>query len=101
MSDILFLTSLRKCIQIFISLVPEKWLIERQKSWNYGHIDFKQCISCNNAIQLQEFNIIIFVVLYVHVFTFWTFFPAKRGSAWVVKTADSGVLKTHARRAVL
>lgn len=24
MSDILFLTSLRKCIQIFISLVPEK-----------------------------------------------------------------------------
>jgi hypothetical protein len=32
-------------------------LIERKNSWNYGHIDFKQCISCNNGIQLQEFNI--------------------------------------------
>jgi hypothetical protein len=31
-------------------------LIERLYSWNYGRTDFKQCISCNNGIRLQEFN---------------------------------------------
>jgi hypothetical protein len=41
-------------------------LIEQQNSWNYGRTDFKQCISCNNGIRLQEFNIAIgFVVLCV------------------------------------
>jgi hypothetical protein len=34
-------------------------LIERQDSWNYGRTDFKQCISCNNGIRLQEFNIAV------------------------------------------
>jgi hypothetical protein len=34
-------------------------LIERQNSWNYGRTDFKQCISCNDGIRLQEFNIAI------------------------------------------
>jgi hypothetical protein len=44
-------------------------LIERQNSWNYGRTDFKQCISCNNGIRLQEFNIAIgFVVLCVKGF---------------------------------
>jgi hypothetical protein len=28
--------------------------IERQKSWNYGRTDFKQCISCNNGIRPRE-----------------------------------------------
>jgi hypothetical protein len=32
-------------------------LIERQKSWNYGRTDFKQCISCNDGMRLQEFNL--------------------------------------------
>jgi hypothetical protein len=31
-------------------------LIEQQSSRNYGRADFKQCISCNNGIRLQEFN---------------------------------------------
>jgi hypothetical protein len=44
-------------------------LIERQNTWNYGRTDFKQCISCNNGIWLQEFNIAIgFVVLCVNGF---------------------------------
>jgi hypothetical protein len=44
-------------------------LIERQNSWNYDGTNFKQRISCNNRIQLQEFNIAIgFVVLCVKVF---------------------------------
>jgi hypothetical protein len=34
-------------------------LIERQNSWNYDRTDFKQCISCNNGIRLQEFRIAI------------------------------------------
>jgi hypothetical protein len=34
-------------------------LIERQNSLNFGRTDFKQCISCNNGILLQEFNITI------------------------------------------
>jgi hypothetical protein len=39
-------------------------LIERQ-SWNNGRTDFKQCISCNNGIRLQEFNITVgFFVLW-------------------------------------
>jgi hypothetical protein len=32
---------------------------EQQNSWKYGRTDFKQCISCNNGIRLQEFNISI------------------------------------------
>jgi hypothetical protein len=41
-------------------------VIERQSSWSCGRTDFKQCINCNNAIRLQEFNISVdFVVLYV------------------------------------
>jgi hypothetical protein len=31
-------------------------LIERQNSWNHGRTDFKQCISCNNGIRLQELH---------------------------------------------
>jgi hypothetical protein len=39
-------------------------IIERQNSWDYVRIDFKQCISCNNGIRPQEFNIAVgFVVL--------------------------------------
>jgi hypothetical protein len=39
-------------------------LTEWQNSWNYGCTNLKQCISCNNETQLQEFNIAIgFVVL--------------------------------------
>jgi hypothetical protein len=30
-----------------------------QSNWNYGHADFKQRISCNNGIRLQEFNTIV------------------------------------------
>jgi hypothetical protein len=44
-------------------------LIERQNSLNYGHTDFKRCISCNNRIRPQEFNIAIgFIVLCVKGF---------------------------------
>jgi hypothetical protein len=38
-------------------------LIERQNSWNYGRTDFKQCISCNNGIRLQEYNVAISLVV--------------------------------------
>jgi hypothetical protein len=39
------------------------------KTLNYGRTDFKQCISCNNGIQLQEFNTAIgFEVLCVKGF---------------------------------
>jgi hypothetical protein len=34
-------------------------LIERQNSSNYGRTDFKQCISCNGEIWLQEFDIAV------------------------------------------
>jgi hypothetical protein len=45
-------------------------LIERHNSWNYGRTDFKQYISCNNGLWLQEFNIAIgFVVLWVKGFS--------------------------------
>jgi hypothetical protein len=44
-------------------------LIQRQNGRNYGRTNFKQCISCNNGIRLQEFNIVIgFVVLCVKGF---------------------------------
>jgi hypothetical protein len=44
-------------------------LVERQNSWNYGRVDFKQCISCNNGIRMQEFNTAIgFIVLCVKGF---------------------------------
>jgi hypothetical protein len=43
--------------------------IDRQNSWNYDRTNFKQCISCNKGIWLQEFNIAIgFVVLCVKMF---------------------------------
>jgi hypothetical protein len=34
-------------------------LTEWQNSWSYGHTDFKQCVSCNNRIWVQEFNIAV------------------------------------------
>lgn len=38
-------------------------LIKRQNSLNWGRTCFKQCTSCNNGVQLQEFNIAVgFVV---------------------------------------
>jgi hypothetical protein len=44
-------------------------LIEQQNNWYYGRTDFKQCISCNNGIRLQEFNTDIdFVLLRIKVF---------------------------------
>lgn len=33
-----------------------------KKSWNYGRAHFKQCISCNGGVQLQEFDIYIGLV---------------------------------------
>jgi hypothetical protein len=43
-------------------------LIERQNSWNYVRTDFKQCISCNNGIRLQEF-----ILPFVMSFCAWIF----------------------------
>jgi hypothetical protein len=44
-------------------------LIERRNSWRYDRTDFKQYISCNNGIRLQEFYVTIgFVVLCVKGF---------------------------------
>jgi hypothetical protein len=40
-------------------------LIERQNSWHCGRTDFKQCISCYNETQLQEFNIITVFVAFL------------------------------------
>jgi hypothetical protein len=38
--------------QTGLSLASARW-----NSWNYGHTDFNHCISCNNGIHLQKFNI--------------------------------------------
>jgi hypothetical protein len=62
-------------------------LTERQNSWNYCRIDFKQCISCNNGIRLQKFIIaIVFVVFWVKLLICssegcvlnWTFCTCKK-----------------------
>jgi hypothetical protein len=42
-------------------------LIERQNTSNYGRTGFKQCISCNNGVRLQEFDVAIGFVLCVVV----------------------------------
>jgi hypothetical protein len=75
--------------------------IKWPNSWNYGHSDFNQCVSCNR-IGIQEFNIIIgFVSMCTQrgscigqlLFYQWSVVPLE----WLheVKMADSGALKTH------
>jgi hypothetical protein len=46
--------------EIVEKTVPKKWqlLIEWQKSWNFCRTDSEQCITCNNEMRLQKFNIV-------------------------------------------
>jgi hypothetical protein len=46
-------------------------LIDPRNSWNYGCTYFKQCISCNNGIRPQEFNIAVGLCVKVFMCRSW------------------------------
>jgi hypothetical protein len=79
-------------------------LIEQQNSRNYGPADFKQCVSCNSGLLLQEFSIVIgfvgrrFVLEGVHVYLWsglrfeWNILYKVHGELHYVETKKSASL---------
>jgi len=84
--------SVAECVFIlkrYFTLVTKFWdtgsVCLWQNVWNHGCTNFKECITCNSAIQLQEFNIAIcFIVVFrIKCFEWNTVYCGKGASAYI------------------